>query len=151
MLLSLPQQAPYTIPPAALARWATQRVRREPRRDGGVVYSFAMSGSTCNNVPLDVLMTVTLGADGRIESATARPAGHDAGCGAMCAALGDGGGFLSHFGSAEEVVGLTLEQATFRSWDPEPSGCFCTAANRRHKWRNVFEALHYSAAHEDNV
>ena len=64
----------------------------------------------------------------------------------MCAALDHGGGFLSHFGACAEAIGLTLEQAAFREWDEEPSGCFCTAANRRHKWRNVFQALHYSTA-----
>jgi hypothetical protein len=63
----------------------------------------------------------------------------------MCAADGAGGRFLAAFGNCDEVIGLTLAAAAFREWTPEPSGCFCTAGNRRHKWRSVFQALHYAA------
>ena len=45
------------------------------------------------------------------------------------------------------IFRLTLEQAAFHQWDVEASGCFCTAGHRLHKWRNVFQALHYAATH----
>ena len=93
-------------------------------------------------------MTVRVGPDGRIEDASARPAAGDGGCDAMCAAQGDGRAFLAQSGACDEALGLTLHEAAFRAWDHEASGCFCTAANRRHKWRNVFQALHYAATHE---
>src|SRR4051812_1588877 len=99
MTIALDQLAPYAIPEKALRRWADERVRRETRPDGGVVYRFHLSGSTCGNAPLEVVMTVTLDADGRITSATAEPAPTDAGCNLMCAARspcrdGDGHRFL---------------------------------------------------------
>ena len=135
------------VPEKALRRWVRERLRRADRADGGTVYSFTLTGSTCSNVPLEVLMTVAVDADGRIDAASSRPAAGDAGCDAMCAPQGDGGGFLEASGRCEEAVGLTLEEAALRHWDVEASGCFCTAGHRRHKWRNVFQALHYAATH----
>lgn len=153
MTVSLPalQSGAYAIAPSALRRWAGERLHRQPRTDGGVIYSFAMSGSTCNNmgVALEAIMTVAVDARGRIESATARPAPHDRGCDAMCQAQCDGRRFLADSGSCDEVVGLTIHEAAFRDWNAEPSGCFCTAGNRRHKWRNVFQTLHFAATHDD--
>ena len=141
-----PRASAYAVPEAALARWVRERLRRSCRADGGTVYTFALSGSTCNNmgVALEAVMTVEVAADGRIEAATARPAATDAACGAMCAAQGNGCRFLSEVGGCDDVVGLTLGEAAFRDWQEEPSGCFCTPGNRRHKWRNVFQALHYA-------
>src|SRR5829696_5560112 len=109
----------YAVAPKALRRWAGERLRRERRDDGRTVYSFAISGSTCNNRPLDVVMTVTLDPGGRIESATSQPAPSDAGCDATCAAHLDGRRFLAEFGSCEEAVGLELRDAAFRNWEAE--------------------------------
>jgi hypothetical protein len=141
----LPQTFDYAIPDKALRTWAEQRLRRRIRPDGGTVYAFALSGSTCRNEPLEVLMIVTVDAQGRIESATSEAAPGDRGCAAMCAVQCTG--IRIECESCQDAIGLTLEQAAFRDWHVEPSGCFCTAANRRHKWRNVFQALHYAATH----
>ena len=153
MTLSLPisiaEKPAYAIPEKALRRWVTQRLRREVRADGGMNYSFLLSGSTCKNAAIEVVMTVSLDADGRIEAASSRPGTSDSGCNAMCAAEGNGLRFLADVGGCEEAVGLTLKQAAFRDWEEEPSGCFCTAGNCRHKWRNVFQTLHYAATHAD--
>jgi len=65
----------------------------------------------------------------------------------MCAAQSVGRSFLADVGGCDEVIGLTLEEAAFRNCEEEPSGCFCTPGNRRHKWRNVFQALHYAVNH----
>ena len=141
----------YAIPDASLARWARERLHQERRTDGSVVYSFTLSGSTCTNMgrPLEVVMTVLVDANGRIQQATSTPAAHDTGCSAMCGALGNGRMFLAQSGHADEAIGLTLEQAAFRNWLPEISGCFCSDGNRRHKWRNVFQAIHYAVTHAD--
>lgn len=141
----------YAVPDKALRLWTSQRLGREVREDGSTVYCFAMSGSTCNNMgrPLEVTMTVVIDAQGRIESASSRPAASDVGCDAMCAAEGDGARFLADSGHCNEVVGLTLEQAAFRDWCEEPSGCLCSAGNRRHKWRNVFQVVHYATTHSE--
>lgn len=148
MTVSLPvsDSQTYAVAEKALRRWASERVRRESREDGGVVYTFALAGSTCTNRPIDVVMTVALGADGRVESATAHPAPDDTGCEAMCAAATcDARRFFVEQVRCGDVVGLTLDEAAARDWQAEPSGCFCTPGNRRHKWRNVFQTLHYLA------
>jgi len=151
MTVSLPTSPSpdYAVSEKALRRWAAERVRCQSRADGGRVYTFVMSGSTCTNmgVPLEVVMTVTVGTDGRIESTSSEPAPGDSGCDAMCAAACDGRRFLAEAGGCEEATGLTLREAAFRDWGVEPSGCFCTAGNRRHKWRNAFQTLDYAATH----
>ena len=147
--LSLPTFA-YAIPEPALARWAAQRLRRETRDDGSVLCFFTCSGSTCTNRPLEVMMTVTLDGNGRVRTAAARPVTGD-NCNLMCAAGGDAERFFRDAGTCDEAIGLTLEEAASRDWSVEPSGCFCTAGNRRHKWRNVFAALHYAVNHVDRA
>ena len=145
--MSVSQGIPgYSIPEKALRRWITERVRCEPRAGGGSVYSFLVSGSTCSNMglPLEALMTVSLDADGRVASATSHPTPGDRGCDAMCAADKSACRFFAEFGCCDEVIGLTLHEAAFQDWREEPSGCFCTPGNRRHKWRNVFQTLHYA-------
>jgi hypothetical protein len=142
----------YAIPESSLARWAKERLRQEPRADGSVVYSFTLSGSTCTNMgqPLEVVMTVATDGQGRIQQASSSPAPGDTGCNAMCGALGNGRMFLAQAGHADEAIGLTLEEAAFRNWLPEISGCFCSEGNRRHKWRNVFQAIHFAVTHADD-
>jgi hypothetical protein len=136
----------YSISPRALQRWSDERLHIQRRPDGGTVYSFLLSGSTCNNMgmPIEVEMIVTTDADGRIESARSYPSANDRGCHLMCAANGNATSFFTETGECSDVIGQTIEQAAFREWDVEPSGCFCTAGNRRHKWRNVFQTLHYA-------
>jgi hypothetical protein len=138
--------ADYAIAERALRRWANERVTTHPRADGGMTCSFLLSGSTCNNMgmPIEVEMIVTTDGEGRIESARAYPSANDRGCHLMCGANGDATRFFTDAGDCREVIGLTIEQAAFRDWQVEPSGCFCTAGNRRHKWRNVFQTLHYT-------
>jgi hypothetical protein len=145
------QQAAYAINEKALRAWATHRLRRERRAGGGTSYSFTISGSTCNNmgIALEVVMTVDVGADGRIEAACCGPAATDGGCDAMCAAGCNAPAFFAHVGGCAKVVGLTLTEAAFMEWEPETSGCFCTDGNRRHKWRNAFQVLHYAVTHPD--
>src|SRR5688572_24333229 len=94
--LTISERAPYAVAEKALRRWVKERLRREQGPDGGTVYSFALSGSTCNNMgrPLEVVMTVAIDPDGRVRAASARPAGADTGCDAMCAAQSDGCRFL---------------------------------------------------------
>jgi hypothetical protein len=134
----------YAIPEKALRRWVAERLRSERDADGATIYSFALSGSTCTNVPLDVVMMVRVNAQGKIEGAWSIPAKADVGCDAMCAAQGNSGPLSGDAGRCDEAVGLSLEEAAFRRWQEEPSGCFCSAGHRRHKWRNVFQALHYA-------
>jgi len=149
MTLALPiataERRPYAVPEKALRRWVAERLGHGRREDGAIVYTFALTGSTCTNQPLDVVMRVVVSADGRIESTSATPAAADFGCDVMCASGGDGRKFLKHVGGCDEAVGMTLEQAAFHPWHVEPSGCFCSAGNRVHKWRNVFQAIHFAA------
>jgi hypothetical protein len=148
--LSISSRTTWSVPEKTLRRWVADRLRRETRAQGGVVYSFALSGSTCNNVPIEVVMTVAVDEDGRIEAASSCPAHGDQGCDAMCTAHGNGSRFLATVGDCPEVIGLTLAEAAMRPWDEEVSGCFCTDGNRRHKWRNLFQTLHYATTHGDD-
>jgi hypothetical protein len=147
---SSPEKPSYAIAEKALQRWVKERLRREPRAEGGSVFSFTFSGTTCSNtgLPLEVMMTIATDPEGKIVAASSHPGQTDTGCNSMCACAIDKNGsrFLAEMGGGDEAIGLTLSEAAFRNWEAEPSGCFCTAGNRRHKWRNAFQTLHYAAA-----
>src|SRR5207244_2153516 len=82
----------YSVNPRALAKWARERVRLEPRTDGAIAASFRFDGTTCSNLgqPLAFDYTVTLGSAEEnfpIRETDCRPAPGDAGRMQMCAYL----------------------------------------------------------------
>jgi hypothetical protein len=145
-----PEKPVYAVAEKALLRWAKERLRRNPRPNGGMAYSFAMSGSTCTNMgrPIEVVMNIEVGADGRIEGAFIRPAEGDIGWNSMCATSKNADRFLAEAGDCADVIGLTLREAAFREWNVEESGCFCVEGNRRHKWRNTFQAIYFAETNQ---
>ena len=144
-----PSNPAYAVAEKTLARWARERLRRRPGPAGGVIYIFAMSGSTCTNMglPIEAEMTVHVDATGRVTATALQPAAADPGPQAMCAAAVDPGRFFTEIATRTEAVGLTLDEAAFRDWSVEVSGCLCTAGHRRHKWRNAFQTIHFAITH----
>ena len=139
----------FAVAEKALRRWVRERLRRSPRPAGGTIFSFVVSGSTCNNMglPIEALMTAEVDVRGKIVSASVQPLPGDVGWVAMCAAGTDPARFFSDATGCPEAIGLSLREAAFCDWNVEPSGCFCTAGNRLHKWRNTFQAIHYAETH----
>lgn len=139
----------YTFPPRALRRWSTQHLQLQHEVDGGVTAVFRLDGTTCGHYPITMHYTVRLGAasDGwMIRQLNVAPAPDDDGYERQCAAASDPEGLRDDLLSERPCLGQPLADAV--AWAPEttPAGCLCTAASRAHKWRMVFQTLHYALA-----
>lgn len=148
---ALNRSASYSVSARALAKWAEERVRLAVRPDGSVEATFRFDGTTCSNMgrPLAFDYRVELSdADQRytILTATCAPAPDDEGHTAMCAYLSDGEKLMQQIAAPPPVVGQPLDAVLNWQREPAPSGCYCTAASRTHKWGLALEAIHFALA-----
>lgn len=142
----------YAFPEKALNRWAKELLDVS-HQDGGVVQGrFRFQGGTCGNggTPLSYVFAVELKrteAGYRIEASACYPESNDSGHRAMCAYVKNPGGFTSTVEHFRPLVGGTLDEAL--AWKPStsPAGCLCTTDSLNHKWRMVFQTLHFKLNH----
>jgi hypothetical protein len=148
---ALTRNANYSVSPRALGKWVDERVRLEPRADGSIAASFRFDGTTCSNMgrPLAFEYAVELSRPERrytILAATCRPVPGDDGYQAMCAYLSDGEKLMQQIAAEPPLVGQPLDAVLRWQRDAAPSGCYCTAASRVHKWGLALEAIHFALA-----
>jgi len=141
----------YTVNGRALRKWARERVRLEHREGGSVEARFHFDGTTCSSQgrPLAFDYTVVLGApdQGRtILHLDCRPAPGDEGHSHMCAFLSEGPSLMDAIRSEKTFLGRTLHEVLGCERPTAPSGCYCDAASRSHKWGLVLEVIHYAIA-----
>lgn len=141
----------YTVNSRALAKWARERVRLDPRTDGTLAASFRFDGTTCSNLghPLAFDYSVILGPareDFPIRESGCRPAAGDEGHQRMCAYLSDAPALMQAIATEKPLLGRPLAEVLTWTRASAPSGCHCTAASREHKWGLALEAIHYAVA-----
>ncbi len=152
----LTRNAPYSINPRALAKWARERVRLEPVPDGSLVARFRYDGTTCSNMgrPLAFEYRVILGpadAGFPIRAAACRPCEDDEGYRFMCEYLRDPEGLMAAIATERPLVGEPLDAVLDWERRSAPSGCYCDPDSRRHKWGLALEAIHYALAQNANT
>lgn len=150
---AVPRGATYSVNPRALAKWARERVRIEPRADGSLAASFRYDGTTCSNQgrPLAFDYTVTLGPaeEGHpIRAADCRPAPGDDGHQHMCAYLADAPALMRAIAAERPLLGRPLGEVFEWTRTPAHAGCHCEAASRAHKWGLALEAIHFALAQQ---
>ncbi len=143
--------AHYTVNARALKKWAQERVRLEAREGGAIEASFRFDGTTCSNQgrPLAFDYRVALRAsDGgyAIVDADCRPAPGDEGHKFMCAYLSDGEGLMESIRTEKPLLGRSLDDVLAWERVAAPSGCYCTAESRAHKWGLALEVIHFALA-----
>ncbi len=145
----LDHHAKYTVNARALQKWTEDRLRLKILHDRSVEASFRYEGTTCSNlgIPLEFDYHVKLGPpeDGyRIVDAVCAPAPGDIGHTKQCEYLANAEPFMRAIAADKPLLGRPLNEvfAWQRAYDP--SGCFCDAARRAHKWGLVFEVTHYA-------
>jgi len=148
---SAASDATYSVNPRALAKWARERVRIEPRADGALTASFRFDGTTCSNLgrPLAFDYVITLGPaeDGfPIRESDCRPAPGDDGHKQMCAYLSDGPALMQAIATEKPLLGRPLGDVLNWARTPAHAGCHCDAASRAHKWGLALEAIHFALA-----
>jgi hypothetical protein len=148
------RDANYTVSPRALRKWAGERVRLRRHADGSVEASFRFDGTTCSNSgrPLVFDYHVALSAPEqgrRILRADCRPAPGDEGHRQMCAYLGDAEEIMRAIAVPPPLVGQPLDDIFGWARTAAPSGCYCAAESRAHKWGLALEAIHFTLAHPE--
>jgi hypothetical protein len=149
----LKTDAKYTINPRALEKWSKERLRLEFFRDGAIEAIFHYEGTTCSN------MGRALAFDYRVKLAPPEehfkilemhctPATGDTGHQFQCEYLNDAKAFMRNIAGEKPLLGKSLNDVLTweRPWNP--SGCYCDAERRAHKWGLVFEVIHYGLARQ---
>jgi hypothetical protein len=138
---------PYAFPLRALRRWRDEQLALHRLPEGGVGAKFLFEGSTCGNMPFNLIYVIRLApaADQfRLLALDCAPAPRDYGHTRMCSYL-EGSERIARLLRDEcPLLGEPLEAAM--AWRPEfsPAGCVCAAPSRAHKWLAVLHTLHFA-------
>lgn len=138
----------YDYPRKALMRWTSQHLRLQ-RDKAGIEAVFLFHGTTCSNMGIPIKLRYEVKLDRKtdgywIRSASLCPEENDGGFKAMCAYLENPKNLMMHLGSEHPLRGHTLEAAVQCKDSVTPSGCVCKESDRNHKWKIVFQTIHYA-------
>lgn len=147
--MTLRHGAKYSINLKALRKWSEERLRLAVRADGSVEAHFCYEGTTCSNMgrPLEYHYNVLLGPANeghRILEAVCRPAPGDTGHASQCEYLKDAAGLMRSVDTEKPLRGCPLNDVLAWQRPYSPSGCYCDAERRSHKWGLVYEVIHYA-------
>jgi hypothetical protein len=145
----LNHNARYTVNTRALQKWTAERLRLKVLHDSSVEVSFRYEGTTCSNLgtPLEFDYHVKLGPpeEGyRIVEAVCAPAPGDIGHTKQCEYLANAEPFMRTIAADKPLLGRPLKEVFAWERPSNPSGCYCDATRRAHKWGLVFEVTHYA-------
>lgn len=145
----LADQPSYAYPKRTLVRWKEKRLTLLAQADGKLEATFQADGSTCTNMgtPLIFVFRVSLqkkGDDYEITEVSCTPAENHKGYQSMCAYLSNPDRFMTNLDEYRPLVGKPLSDAL--TWDASisPAGCLCTRPSQDHKWRIVFQTIHFA-------
>jgi hypothetical protein len=145
----LNHDAKYSINPRALQKWSRDRLQLSALHDGSVEARFRYEGTTCSNMGchLEFDYHIRLGTadEGyRILEARCVPAVGDTGHTCQCEYLNNAGSFMRSIATEKPLQGRPLNDVLTWERPYSPSGCYCDADRRSHKWGLVFEVIHYA-------
>lgn len=145
----LAQNARYTINPRAREKWAHERLNLNFLPDGSVEAKFRYEGTTCVNagrmLEFDYVVQLAPPTENfKILKMDCAPAPGDTGHQFQCAYLLDAESFMREISEERPLLGRPLNDVLNWQRAYNPSGCFCDAARREHKWGLVFEVVHYA-------
>lgn len=146
---ALSQNAKYVINLRALEKWSKERLQLNFLPDNSVEAKFRYEGTTCSNMgrQLEFDYFVRLAAaddDFKIVEMNCAPAPDDTGHKFQCEYLANGESFMREITSEKPLLGQPLNDVLNWKREYNPSGCFCDASRREHKWGLVFEVIHFA-------
>jgi hypothetical protein len=150
----LRHDAQYSINLKALRKWSRERLQLKIRPDGSIEARFRYEGTTCSNMgrPLEYDYHILLGPerDGyEIIEAACLPAPGDTGHTFQCEHLKDAASLIHSIDMERPLRGRPLNDVLAWQRPISPSGCYCDATGRAHKWGLVFEVIHYALAQRE--
>jgi hypothetical protein len=145
----LSRDAKYSVGAKALHKWSQERLQLKTLPDGSVEALFRYEGTTCANLghPLEFHYHITLGLSERgfvISDAHCAPAPGDTGHTRQCEFLADAESLMSHIAGEKPLLGRPLNDVLSWARPYNPSGCYCDADRRAHKWGLALEVLHFA-------
>ncbi len=153
----LNHNAQYSLNPRALQKWSNERLKLKFPPGDGVEACFHYEGTTCSNLgrPLEFDYYVKLGpldAGYPILNATCLPAPDDDGYTYQCEYLSDPDSLMNRIAGEKPLLGRPLNDVLTWERAYSPSGCYCDAERRAHKWGLVLEVIHFTLVqHEKNM
>ena len=148
-VLALDPNARYSLNARALRKWAQERLQLQFLDDGAVRARFQYEGTTCSNMgqPLSYNYEIKLAPPTeryRVLEARCAPTAGDMGHTLMCAYLTDAEAFTRGMTDEQPLLGQPLNDVFAWQRAYSPSGCYCDATGRAHKWGLVYEVLHFA-------
>ena len=145
----LDHNAKYSVNSRALQKWSCERLELKQLEDRSLEALFRYEGTTCANLghPLEFYYRLKLGPPEqgyKINDANCAPAPGDTGHAQMCAWVEDPKKLTRSIEAEKPLLGRRLNDVL--SWQRQnfPSGCYCDADARTHKWGLVLEVIHYA-------
>jgi hypothetical protein len=145
----LQHDARYSVNLKALRKWSRERLQISDRPDGSVEARFRYEGTTCSNMgrSLEYIYQVVLSPaenGHRLLEMDCRPAPGDTGHMFQCEYLKDPESFMRSAAADKPLLGRPLNDVLSWTRAYSPSGCYCDAERRAHKWGLVFEVIHFT-------
>ena len=145
----LNHHARYSTHFKALRKWSQERLQLKTLPDASIEARFRYEGTTCSNMgrPLEFDYHVLLAPAQdrhRIVEAACVPAPGDTGRTFQCEYLKDAESFTRAIAAERPLLGCPLNDVLDWERAYSPSGCYCDAAKRFHKWGLVLEVIHYA-------
>ena len=146
--------ARYSVGPAALRRWARERLRLRVLGDRTVEATFRYDGTTCSNMGQPLAFEYRIALASREEGYTitdlsCAPVGGDVGHKFMCEYLDHGDALMRAIAGEQPLLGHPLDAVVGWRRGPSAAGCYCTASSREHKWGLALEVLHFALIERD--
>ncbi len=154
---ALDYNAKYSVNTRALRKWSKERLQLEFLPDSSIEARFRYEGTTCTNLghPLVFDYFVKLASASqnyRVEQARCAPARGDEGHTKMCAWINNPAGLAARIAAEQPLLGRPLNDLL--AWERRfsPSGCYCDADGRTHKWGLALEVMHFALVeHEKSL
>lgn len=151
---NLDRNEKYSINVRALQKWSRERLQLNVLANRSVQARFRYAGTTCSNLgrpfEYDYHVTLASAAEGhRIIAMSCAPAPGDTGHAFMCEYIRSAAALEQVIANEKPLLGCSLNEVL--NWNREfsPSGCFCVAVSRKHKWGQVLEVIHYALAQDE--
>ena len=139
----------YAFKPHILKKWSDRFLDLEYGRNKQTRAVFRMNGNTCSNmgvrIVLDFDLTLTWqDGDYLIESGRVRPVEGETGYQEMCEFIQHPDEFREQASSYVPLQGQSLDRVLEWSPDINPAGCLCERSHQDHKWRMVYQTIHFA-------
>jgi hypothetical protein len=144
----------YSVGTKALQKWSQERLQLKIMPDGSVEALFRYEGTTCANLghSLEFHYHITLGLSDRgyvISDAFCVPAPGDTGHTRQCEYLANAESLMRSIAGEKPLLDRPLDDVLAWERPYSPSGCYCDADRRAHKWGLAFEVLHFALVQQE--